>query len=87
MKYEGKVYSKVCGKYIEVKAWVPVSTLPPENKDVIAVLTDGTFFMARHSRLSGWAFYFSDNGLQFDDIAARNVTHWLPLTALPPIPA
>ena len=87
MQYEGKVYGKVRGKYIQLKTWNPASTLPPQNKDVIAVLTDGTFLMARHSRLLGWAFYFSDTGLQFDDIVARNVTNWLPLTALPPIPA
>ena len=72
---------------LEPETWRRASVLPKENKDVIAVLSDGTFFMARHSSISGWGFYFLDNGLQFDDSIGRKVTHWLPLTALPSIPA
>ncbi len=65
--------------------WHPASTPPKHNGDVIAVLSDGTFFMARHNNLSGWGFYFLDNGLQFDDTLGRNVTHWMPLSSLPSI--
>lgn len=85
MEYEGKIYGKVANKYIELETWQPASTLPKENKDVIAVLNDGTFFMARYSSVSGWGLYFLDNGLQFDSAIGRRVTHWLPLSALPPI--
>jgi enterochelin esterase-like enzyme len=65
--------------------WYPASTPPKHNGDVIAVLSDGTFFMARHNNISGWGFYFLDNGLQFDDTLGRNVTHWMPLSSLPSI--
>jgi len=67
--------------------WNPASKPPNENKDVIAVLKDGTFFMARYSGVSGWGFYFLDNGLQFGDSAAKRVTHWMPLSAFPHTPA
>jgi hypothetical protein len=87
MQYHGKIYGKLAGKYIELETWKPASVLPKENKDVIAVMSDGTYFMARYSSVSGWGFYFLDNGLQFDDSIGRKVTHWLPLTALPSIPA
>ena len=85
MQYHGKIYGKLVGKYIELETWRPASVPPKENKDVIAVLSDGTYFMARYSSVSGWGFYFLDNGLQFDDSIGRKVTHWLPLTALPSI--
>ncbi len=86
MQYQGKIYGKVGGMYIQLKTWISASILPKENTDVIAVLSDGTFFMAKHSRAFGWGFYFSDNGFQFDDSVGRKVTHWLPLTSLPSIP-
>lgn len=82
-----QIYDTLEGKYIELETWKPASVLPKENKDVIAVLSDETYFMARYSIVSGWGFYFLDNGFQFDDSIGRKVTHWLPLTALPPIPA
>lgn len=69
-----------------VETWRPASVPPKENKDVIVVLADGTYFMARYSSLSGWGFYFIDNGFQFDFSIGRKITHWMPLASLPPVP-
>ena len=65
--------------------WITSDIKPKENKDVIAVLKCGTIFMARHN-INGWGLYFLDNGLQFDPAIGKNVTHWIPLTALPKNP-
>ena len=86
MQYQGKVYGKLFGKYIELETWKPASDLPKDNKDVLAVVRDGTFFMARHSSVSGWGFYFLDNGFQYDNSKGREVTHWMPLTNIPSVP-
>lgn len=86
MQYEGPIFGKIAGKYIKLETWIPANNPPKENKDVIAVLKNGTFFMARYSSVNGWGFYFLDNGFQYDSTVSKAVSHWLPLSSLPPIP-
>ena len=65
--------------------WYPASTPPKHNGDVIAVLSDGTFFMAGYNLLLGWGFSFFDYGLLFGEILGCNVTYWFLFSSLPSI--
>lgn len=86
MQYEGPIFGRIAGKYIKLETWIPANKPHKENKDVIACLKDGTFFMARYSNVSGWGFYFLDNGFQYDSTVSNAVTHWMPLSSLPQVP-
>lgn len=63
--------------------WISGNEIPQHTKDVIAMVTDGTFFMARHYYDTKWNFYFSDTGLKPDDTRRMKVVCWLPLERLP----
>lgn len=63
--------------------WISGNETPQHTKDVIAMVTDGTFFMARHYHDTKWNFYFSDTGLKPDDTKRMKVVCWLPLERLP----
>lgn len=63
--------------------WISGDENPTNTQDVIAMVVDGTFFMARYYHESKWNFYFSDTGLKSDDTRRMKVICWLPLERLP----
>jgi hypothetical protein len=64
--------------------WISGDETPTNTKDVITMVVDGTFFMARYYHDTKWNFYYSDTGLKPDDTRRMKVVCWLPLERLPP---
>jgi len=62
--------------------WIFGNQAPEHANDVLVMISDGTFFMARHYRDTKWNFYFSDTGLKPDNTERMKVTCWLPLERL-----
>lgn len=67
--------------------WISVKDRLPENsKNVLCWLGDvilmGTYYADNDSKTK-WAFFFSDNGRQYDDYWQELLTHWMPLPEPP----
>lgn len=71
----------------EKRQWISVKTaLPDGSKNVLCWLGDvilmGTYYPDNDSHKK-WAFFFSDNGRQYDDYWQTLLTHWQPLPSPP----
>lgn len=68
--------------------WISVKERLPENSDNVLcwlgdVILMGTYHPDKANTKESWAFFFSDNGRQFDGYWQKFLTHWMPLPEPP----